>query len=419
MSRHRVVVTGMGVVSPLGNRVDAFCEALLAGRSGIAEITSFDASNLPTHIAGEAQLPSDAPLGDRKIAFALEAARQALEDAGRGASSGSSEIDAHAGVSLGVGLELFNMPDLVRSRAPGFELPDELAQRLGFMQTPSDVCVHAIAARHGLGAAPEIHVSACAAGTDALGHALRLIASGRRRWVLAGGTDSMINPLGVAGFCALGATSTRNAEPTRASRPFDTRRDGFVMGEGAGMLVLERLSDARARGARIYAELAGFGSSFDAFKIADPHPEGRGAWQAMARALSDARLEAKHIDYVNAHGTSTPKNDPAETLAIKRLLDERAHHVAISSTKSMIGHLISAAGAVEAVATIACMLRGQVHPTINLEEPDPSCDLDYVPEGARSVDVRHAISSSYGFGGHNASIVLRHPAEIDNWSYDA
>ncbi|MGE0322920.1 MAG: beta-ketoacyl synthase [Polyangiaceae bacterium] len=419
MKRHRVVVTGMGVVSPLGNQVNEFTAALLAGRSGIAEITLFDASHLPTHIAGESQLPSDAPLGDRKIAFALEAARQALEDSGRDEGRAKRGIDADAGISLGVGLELFNMPDLVRSNTPGFRLPGELTQRLGFMQTPSDVCVHAIAARHGLGAPPEIHVSACAAGTDALGHALRLIASGRRRWVLAGGTDSMLNPLGVAGFCALGATSTRNAEPTRASRPFDARRDGFVMGEGAGMLVLERLSDARARGARIYAELAGFGSSFDAFKIADPHPEGRGAWQAMARALNDARLEPSDVDYVNAHGTSTPKNDPAETLAIKRLLGERALRVPVSSTKSMIGHLISAAGAVEAVATIGCMLRGQVHPTINLEEPDPACDLDYVAEGARQASVRHAVSSSYGFGGHNASIVLRHPEEIDRWSDDA
>ncbi len=415
MTRHRVVVTGMGVVSPLGNSVGALVGGLLAGRSGVREIGIFDASNLPTHIAGEAELPADAPLGDRKIAFALEAARQALESAGKATTS---EADSAAGISLGVGLELFSMPDLVRAKQPGFALPEHLEGRLCFMQTPSDVCVHAIAARHGLSAPPEIHVSACAAGTDALGHALRLVSSGRRRWMLAGGTDSMINPLGVAGFCALGATSTRNDDPAGASRPFDARRDGFVMGEGAGMLVLERLSDARARGATILAELAGFGSSFDAYKIADPHPEGRGAWQAMARALSDAGLGPEHIDYVNAHGTSTPKNDPAETLALKRLLGDRAARVPISSTKSMIGHLISAAGAVEAVATIGCMLRGQVHSTLNLEEPDPTCDLDYVPEGARRVRVRHAVSSSYGFGGHNASIVLRHAEEIDNWGSD-
>ena len=226
MTQHRVVVTGMGVVSPLGNSVESLVTGLLAGRSGIREISSFDASRLPTRIAGEAQLPLDAPLGDRKIAFALEAARQALEDAGKVAEG--EPPDSGAGVSLGVGLELFSMPDLVRAKRVGFVLPEGLEQRLGFMQTPSDVCVHAIAARYGLGAPPEIHVSACAAGTDALGHALRLIASGRRRWMLAGGTDSMINPLGVAGFCALGATSTRNADPTRASRPFDARRDGFV-----------------------------------------------------------------------------------------------------------------------------------------------------------------------------------------------
>jgi 3-oxoacyl-[acyl-carrier-protein] synthase II len=407
---HRVVVTGMGVVSPLGDDVAAFCDALIEGRSGVRAITLFDTATLPTRIAAQASLPAEVPLGDRKIAFALEAARRAVEHAGLELASDAPNPDA--GVSMGVGLELFNMDDLVRSRAEGFELPTTLEARLGFMQTPSDVCVHLMARRFGLAAPPLVHVSACAAGTDAIGSAYRLIASGRRRSMLAGGTDSMINPLGVAGFCALQATSVKNEAPERASRPFDRTRDGFVMGEGAGVLVLERLEDARARGATILAELAGYGTSFDAYKISDPHPTGRGAFLAMSRALDDAGIVADDLDAVNAHGTGTPKNDPAETLALKKLLGERAARVPVSATKSMIGHLISAAGAVEAIAAIGCMKKGVVHPTINLHERDPECDLDYVPNEAREHRQRHVISSSYGFGGHNASIVLRHPEAI-------
>ena len=298
------------------------------------------------------------------------------------------------------------MDDLVASRRPGFTLPASAIARLSFMQTPSDVCVHLIASEHGFAAPPLVHVSACAAGTDALGFAYRLIASGRRRTMIAGGTDSMINPLGVAGFCALSATSTRNDEPTRASRPFDRTRDGFVMGEGAAALVLERLDDAQERGAKILAEVRGYGSSLDAHGISEPHPEGRGAFQAMQRALADARLNPDDIDAVNAHGTGTPKNDGVETLALKRLLGERAARVPIMATKSMIGHLISAAGAAEAVAAIACMRRGMVHPTINLDSPDPACDLDYVPNVARRADVRVALKNSFGFGGQNSCLVI-------------
>jgi 3-oxoacyl-[acyl-carrier-protein] synthase II len=403
-ARHRVVVTGMGVVTPLGSDVDAFAEALLAGRSGVGPITIFDASTLPTRIAGESRLPDDAPLGDRKIAFALEATRQAM----RAASACGSRpvLGDTASVSMGVGLELFSMRDLAASRKPGWAPPSTARERLATLQTPSDLCVHLIAREHGLAAPPRLHVSACAAGTDAIGAGFRLIASGKRRTVIAGGTDSMINPMGVAGFCALTATSTRNDEPARASRPFDRTRDGFVMGEGAGALVLERLDDARARGATIYAELRGYGNSFDAHGISDPHPEGRGAWQAMQAALDDAGLAPEDVDAINAHGTGTPKNDPVETLAIKRLLGARAPSVPICATKSMIGHLISAAGAVEAIAAIECLRRGRVHPTINLEHPDPACDLDYVVGGARVHAQRHVLSSSYGFGGQNAAIVL-------------
>ncbi len=404
-----VAVTGMGVVSPIGLDVASFTDALLAGKSGVRAIRSFDTATLPTRIAGEIDLaalcspPRPAPFGDRKIAFALAAAEQAWADATRAAPLAGGP---DAGVSMGVGLELFAMEHLVASRKPGFALPAGLEARLGFMQTPSDMCVHLMAERYGLGAPPLIHVSACAAGTDAIGAAYRLISSGKRRVMLAGGSDSMINPLGVAGFSALQATTLRNDDPERASRPFDRTRDGFVMGEGAAVLVLERLDHARARGAEVLALVAGYGSSFDAYKISDPHPEGKGAYAAMARALADAGIAADAVDAVNAHGTGTPKNDPIETLALKRLLGKRAYDVPVSATKSMIGHLISAAGAVEAVASIACMRRGFVHPTINLAHPDPECDLDYVSEGARRREQRYVLSSSYGFGGHNAAIVI-------------
>ncbi len=399
--RFRVVVTGMGVVAPNADSVCEFVERLRDGRSGIGPITLFDPATLPTRIAGEVKARLESPLPDRKIAFALEAARQAFAQA---TACGTAPRE-RGGVSLGVGLELFSMDDLARKLA-GLALPESRCERLSFMQTPSDLCAHFLARRYELTAPPVVHVSACAAGTDALGHAFRLIASGRRSFMLAGGTDSMINPLGVAGFATLGATSTRNDAPERASRPFDRTRDGFVLGEGAGMLLLERREDALARGASLLGEVVGYGNSLDAHGISEPHPEGRGALQAMQRALGDAGLTPADISAINAHGTSTPKNDPAETLAIKRLFGELAPKIPISATKSMIGHLISAAGAVEAIAALGCMNAGFVHPTINLEQPDELCDLDYVPNRARPALQKYVLSCSYGFGGHNAAVVL-------------
>jgi len=403
--KRRVAITGMGVVSPLGNSVAELLDGLLAGRSGAGPITLFDPATLPTRIAAEVRITWNAPsLRDRKILFALEASRQAWEQA----SSCGSRLDGRdAGLSLGIGLELFSMDDLIAMRAPGFRPPEPARERLAFLQTPSDLCVHLIARRYGLGRPPLVHVSACAAGTDAIGAAFRLVASGRRSWMMAGGTDSMINPLGVAGFCKLHAMSTANDAPARASRPFERRRDGFVLGEGAGVLVLEDLDRARARGARIIGEVAGYGNSLDAHGISEPHPEGRGAGQAMAAALADAGVSPGEIDCVNAHGTATPKNDSVETLAIRRLLGGRARTVPVCATKSMIGHLISAAGAVEAIAALACAQAGYVHPTINLDEPDPDCDLDYVPHTARRHAQRVILSNSFGFGGQNAAIVLR------------
>ncbi len=400
--RRRVAVTGMGVVSPIALDVLTFRDRLLAGVSGVGVISLFPPAALPTRIAAEVKWDGDV-VRDRKITFALEAARQAIKDA----TSQGTRPEGIGGISLGIGLELFSMEDLATSRRPGFTLPPRQRDRLQFLQMPSDICVHLISHEHGLTAPPLTHVSACAAGTDAIGTAFWRVASGRCGWMLAGGTDSMINPLGVAGFCSLGALSRRNEEPAKASRPFAQGRNGFVLGEGAGILVLEEYEAARARGATIHAEIVGYGCSFDSHGISEPHPEGRGAFQAMTRALADSNVTAEDIDAVNAHGTSTPKNDPVETLALKRLFGERAYRIPISATKSMIGHLISAAGAVEAIAAITCMEAGMVHPTINLDVPDPACDLDYVPHVARPHRQRFVLSTSYGFGGQNAALVLK------------
>jgi len=398
---HRVAVTGMGVVCPIGQSIDEFRASLFAGRSGIGPITIFDPATLPTRIAAEVKWDGEV-MRDRKVSFACAAAAQALADAGRAGTAPRGD----GGLSLGLGLELFSMDDLAAQRA-GHLAPTDVRDRLLYLQTPSDLCVSILAHRYQLTEPPVTSVSACAAGTDAIGSAFRMIASGRRRWMLAGGADSMINPLGVAGFCSIGATSTANDDPPRASRPFDLKRAGFVLGEGAGVLILERLEDARERGARPYAEIAGYGASFDAHGISEPHPEGRGALQAMTRALDEARMNAAEIDSINAHGTGTPKNDAVETLAIKRLLGARAPQVPISATKSMIGHLIAAAGAVEAIAAVIGMNASVAHPTVNLDHPDPACDLDYVPHHAREHAQRCVLSNSFAFGGQNASIVLR------------
>jgi 3-oxoacyl-[acyl-carrier-protein] synthase II len=393
----------MGVVAPNALGVDAFADALLAGKSGITEISHFDATHLPTRIAGEVRVRLERPLPDSKVAFLLAASKMAWEHALAGASSPPL---GGGGIVCGVGLELFRMEDLVAKDRPGFTMPRTRRERLSFMQTPSDVALHLVSRAFNLTRPPIAHVSACAAGTDAVGHAMRLVREGRWDFALAGGTDSMVNPMGVAGFCALSATTTRNEAPQRASRPFDRTRDGFVMGEGAGVLVLEREDRARARGATLYGEIRGYGGSLDAHGISEPHPEGKGAAMAMSRALEDAGLSPEEIDAINAHGTSTPKNDPVETRAIKTVFGARAKDIPISATKSMIGHLISAAGAVEAIAALACANRGYVHPTINLTDADPACDLDYVPHVARRHAQRHVLSASYGFGGHNAAIVV-------------
>lgn len=412
-SQCRVAVTGMGVVSPVGSTIDEFAASMFAGRSGVGPITLFEPGELPTRIAAEVRTREPLPFRDRKIGFAINAARQAMSDAsGCGTKPGDVADGGAAGLSLGIGLEVLAMEDLVTWHNDEPDMADwPLSHRLTFLQTPSDLCAHMLAREYGLSTPPLVHVSACAAGTDAIGAAFREIRSGRRSWMLCGGTDSMINPLGVGGFCKLRALSTRNDAPELASRPFDTARDGFVLGEGAGMLVLENLDHAKARGATIHAEVAGYGTSFDAHGISEPHPEGRGALQAMSRALNDAGLAPDAIDSVNAHGSSTPKNDVMETLALKRLLGARARDVPVVATKSMIGHLVAAAGAVEVIAAVVCLQSRRLHPTINLTEPDPKCDLDYVPRQSRSFTQQTVLASSFAFGGQNASLVLRHGGE--------
>jgi 3-oxoacyl-[acyl-carrier-protein] synthase II len=400
--KQRVAITGMGVVSPIGLSVAAFAESLRGGVSGIRRISIFDAAALPSSIAGE--VPWTGPIArDRKLTFAIEAARQAV----RAASAGGSPPPGVGTLSLGIGLELFSLEDMAALRHGEAPPRNDATARLTFLQTPSDLCAHTLAHQHGLSAPPRVHVSACAAGTDAIGAGFRLVSSGRSDWVLAGGADSMINPLGVGGFCKLSALSRRNDAPAAASRPFDRGRDGFVLGEGAAMLVLEPLENARRRGAEVLAEICGYGNSFDAWGISEPHPEGRGAVQAMNRALAEAGLRPEQVDIINAHGTATPKNDPVETLAIKRVFGDHARRMPVCATKSMIGHLISAAGAVEAVAAIAGLRGGWVHPTLNLDDPDPACDLDYVPHTARECAGAIVLSNSFAFGGQNASIVLR------------
>lgn len=400
--KRRVAITGMGVVCPIGLTVETFAQNLRRGVSGIRKVLLFDASTLPSHIAGEVPW-TGAIARDRKQTFALEAARQAMTQAQQ-CGTGPAGTGT---LSLGIGLELFSLEDMARLRAGHALASEAAAERLTFLQTPSDLCAHSLSDQYGLAGPPRVHVSACAAGTDAIGSGFRLVAGGRSDWVLAGGTDSMINPLGMGGFCKLSALSGRNEEPAAASRPFDRGRDGFVLGEGAALVVLEPLESARRRGAEILAEVCGYGNSFDALGISEPHPEGRGAVQAMQRALADAALLPRQIDFINAHGTGTPKNDPVETLAIKRVFGEHAHHMPVCATKSMIGHLISAAGAVEAVAAIIGLRGGWVHPTVNLDDPDPACDLDYVPHVSRDWPASIVMSNSFAFGGQNASVIFR------------
>ena len=406
----RVVVTGMGAITSIGFGVEAFWRSALEGRSGIRRITEFDASNYPTQIAGLVRDFDPRDFMDRKEArrmsrfsqFAVAAARLALEDAGLSIDGRERE---DAGVLMGCAIGgLGDTQDAVKT------LLERGGMRISpfyiVMMAPNMAAFH-VAKSFGFVGYNNTCTTACAAGAQAIGEAAEVIRRGDAQVMLAGGTEAGFCELGLAAFSVGRAYSQRNDEPEKASRPFDAERDGFVGGEGSGVLVLESLAHAQKRGARIYAEVLGYGASNDAYHLIAPHPEAEGAARAIRAALRNAGIPPEAVDYINAHGTGTPLGDVAETLAIKKALGEHAYRVAISSTKSMIGHLWGAAGAVEAIAAIKSIETGLVHPTINLENPDPACDLDYVPLKARRMDVRVAISNSFGLGGQNAVVVFR------------
>ncbi len=423
-SRRRVVVTGLGMINPLGNDVKTVWEALVAGRSGVGNISIFDASQYPTKIAAEIRnwdVSScvDAPelwqKRGRHAKFAAGAARQAIDDSGVldsikdrgrigvyfGAGEGNQDFfnftqmlcAAHAGGSE------FNMDAFIREGLrildPELELEQEPSMPAAHLANMFDV------------QGPNINcLTACAASSQAVGEATELIRRGQVDAMIAGGAHSMIHPFGLTGFNLLTALSTNNTDPTKASRPFDRLRDGFVLGEGSSVVILEELEHAKKRGAKIYGEVLGYGCTADAYRITDIHPEGRGAIGCMRASLVDGGINAEDVGYVNAHGTSTTVNDKVETVACKAVFGERAPKVPVSSTKSMMGHLIAAAGASEMIVCLLAMRDGVLPPTINLENPDPLCDLDYIPNQAREAKVNVSLNNSFGFGGQNVTLAL-------------
>jgi len=424
--KHRVVITGMGAVTPLGHSVAELYQNQLEGKSGVAPITLFDASKFPTKFAAEVKNfnlgrwiknPERWADSGANSRFAAAAAQQALQDAGL---LENPKIDrTRCGVYLGSGegiQDFHNMVYLIAQSYqseknavdtvaftaggyerfhPGREFEQELHTTPGHLADYFDL------------EGPNYNcLTACAASSQALGEACELIRLGEADCMLSGGAHSMIHPFGVTGFNLLTALSTHNDAPAAASRPFDLNRDGFVLGEGAGMLVLEELGHAKKRGATIYAELTGYGSTADAFRITDSHPDGRGAIACIAGALADSGLKPSDLGYINAHGTSTQVNDKVETISIKKVFGDHAYNIPISSSKSMLGHLIAAAGAVELITCVMTLRNGVVPPTINYDTPDPECDLDYVPNQARVKKVDHVLSNSFGFGGQNVSLIV-------------
>jgi 3-oxoacyl-[acyl-carrier-protein] synthase II len=410
--RVRVVVTGIGCVSPLGNNVETTWRELLAGRSGVGPITHFDASGFKTRFAAEVKgFDPEGLLGrrdarrmDRFTQFAVVAVGEALSDSGLNVND---ENRGRIGVVLGTGIggigTLLKGAQALAERGPHWVSPFLVPMML------PDTGAGQVAILFGLRGPNMAVVTACATGTNAIGEASEMIRRGAADAMVAGGSEAGIVPPAVAGFNVMDAISTRNDDPARASRPFDLERDGFVVGEGAAALILESLEHARARGARILAEVAGYASTNDAFHMSAPLEDGAGASACMRLALADAGLTPNDIDYINAHGTSTRLNDASETAAIKTVFGEQAYRVPISSTKSMTGHLLGAAGAIEAIFSLLAIRHGAIPPTINYETPDPSCDLDYVPNRSRAAAMRRVLSNSFGFGGHNACIILSEP----------
>ncbi|MBL8023477.1 MAG: beta-ketoacyl-ACP synthase II [Elusimicrobia bacterium] len=411
MNQKRIVVTGLGVVSPIGIGKAAFLESIKAGRSGVGKVSYFDVSTYPCQIDAEVKgFQADQFIDRKKIKrmdpfaqFAMAAARMAVTDSG---IDFSKENPERCGVIVGSGIG-----GLQTIEAEHSVILKKGMRRVSPFLIPmliSNIASGEIAIEYGI-TGPNYSVSsACATANHALGASLRHLRYGDADVLIAGGAEAAITALGYAGFCQARAMTTDfNDFPEKASRPFDKNRSGFVMGEGAGVLVLETLEHALARGAKIYGELAGFGATDDAYHITAPSPEGKAATRAMQLALADAGVRPEEVDYVNAHGTSTELNDKTETMALKKVFGAHAQKLAISSTKSMTGHLLGAAGAVELIATLLCMENGFIHPTINYETPDPECDLDYVPNVARPAQIQCALSNSLGFGGHNAVVVAK------------
>jgi 3-oxoacyl-[acyl-carrier-protein] synthase II len=406
----RVVITGLGVVHGLGHDVESFWASLLAGRSGIDRVSHFDASGMSSQIGAEVRDwdvaqhmdPKEARRNDRYTHFGYVAARQAARDAGLAKDRFDPDrVGVIIGSGIG-GMETFETQHKV--------LTERGPRRVSPFTTPSligNMCAGLVAIDLGARGPSFGIVSACATATHALGEAAHSIRRGDADVMIAGGTEAAITPFAYASFCSMKAMSTRNDDPAHASRPFDLRRDGFVMGEGAGVLVLESMEHARRRNARIYCELAGYAATCDAFHITQPDPEGKGLQMAMGRALASAGVAPEEVDYINAHGTSTPYNDRFETLAIKKVFGEHARRLAISSTKSMTGHLLGAAGGIESIVCVKTIQSGRIAPTINLQEPDPDCDLDYVPNATREARVSTVLSNNLGFGGQNAAVVFR------------
>jgi len=410
MARRRVVVTGLGMVSPLGTGVEKTWQALIQGNSGVARITKFDPTGFDTQIAAEVKdfIPEnfldkkDLKRMDIFIQYAMASAGMALEDSQLKITPANAD---RVGVVVGAGLggltTIESFHKVLLEKGPGRISPFFIPMLI-VNEAPGQISM-----RFGAKGPNTSVVTACATGNHNIGDAWRMIQRGDADAVIAGGVEATITPLAVGGFNAMKALSTRNHEPEKASRPFDKGRDGFVIGEGCGIVILEELSQALDRGAKIYAEIIGYGLTGDAYHITAPSPDGEGAARCMAMALKDSGIAPEEVDYINAHGTSTYYNDIYETIAVKTVFKEHAKKLAISSTKSMIGHLLGGAGGVEAIFTILTIYRGIIPPTINYENPDPECDLDYVPNVARKADVRVALSNSFGFGGTNAVLAFQ------------
>jgi 3-oxoacyl-[acyl-carrier-protein] synthase II len=406
----RVVVTGVGAVTPVGNTAEEFWAALIQGKSGIGPVTRFDASPLPTRIAGEVKGFDSLRYIDKKddrkfdpfLKYAIACAVMAVEDAGLNVE----RVDRDRfGVLVGSGIG--GITTLLETHKTLLEKGPDRVSPFFIPMLIINMASGLISMRFGAKGPNSSIVTACATGNHAIGDAMKIIQRDDADVMIAGGSEAIILPLTFAGFCQMKAMSIRNDDPTHASRPFDAARDGFVCGEGGGLLVLESLGHALARDARIYAEVVGYGMTGDAYHMTAPDPEADGAARAMTLAVRDAGIEPSTVGYINAHGTSTPYNDKSETMAIKRVFGEHARKLAVSSTKSMTGHLLGAAGGIEAIATTLAIHHGVLPPTINYENPDPDCDLDYVPNQARKQDVEIALSNAFGFGGTNATLVFR------------